>query len=63
MRSLALVLGLAALLVGCKMTPEEIEKIQVENELLRQQIQVIRQNCEYYRDLELRSDDPETEPR
>ena len=50
-------LSLAALSVwvvlGCQMTPEEINRIQVENELLREQVRIIRQNCSYYRDLQL----------
>ena len=39
--------------LGCQMTPEEINRIQVENELLREQVRIIRQNCSYYRDLQL----------
>jgi hypothetical protein len=42
------------LLAGCRITPEEIQSIEVENELLRKEIQTIRENCEYYkRQLEL----------
>jgi hypothetical protein len=39
--------------LGCQMTPEEINRIQTENELLREEIRIIRQNCGYYRDLQL----------
>jgi hypothetical protein len=49
---LALLVGLATW--GCKTTPEEIREIQAENELLRQQVNTMRQNCEYYRDIEIR---------
>lgn len=54
-------LGLAALLLlpmlpGCRITPEEIERIEVENQLLREEIHTIRDNCEYYRELELEAD-------
>jgi hypothetical protein len=49
--SLALFPVLVAL--GCQTTPEEITRIQVENELLREQVRIIRQNCSYYRDLQL----------
>ncbi len=54
-------LGLLGL--GCTMAPEEIRRIEVENELLRKEIQVIRENCDryHYRDLELQVDDEEKE--
>jgi hypothetical protein len=39
------------------MTPEEINRIQVENELLREQVRIIRQNCSYYRDLQLEAEE------
>lgn len=45
------------ILLGCQMTPEEINRIQVENELLREQVRIIRQNCSYYRDLQLEAED------
>lgn len=46
------------LLAGCRITPEEIQSIEVENELLRKEIQTIRENCEYYsRQLELEVDE------
>jgi len=38
---------------GCQITPERIARIEVENELLREQVQIIRKNCSYYRELEL----------
>ena len=43
--------------LGCQMTPEEINRIQVENELLREQVRIIRQNCSYYRDLQLEAEE------
>jgi hypothetical protein len=50
-------IGLAVLplfaTIGCQTTPEEIRNIQLENELLREQIQIIKENCAYYRDLEI----------
>jgi hypothetical protein len=52
-------IGLAGLVlplfatIGCQTTPEEIRNIQLENELLREQIQIIKENCAYYRDLEI----------
>jgi hypothetical protein len=53
---------LAVLLAGCRITPDEIERIEAENELLREQIQKVRENCEYYRDLEVRPDDTAAGP-
>jgi Tfp pilus assembly protein PilN len=50
--ALALAAALAA--GGCKMTPEEIRVIEAENELLREQIQSMRDRCEQGRELELR---------
>ncbi len=58
-----LLLVTAGGLAACTMTPQEIEKIQVENELLRREIQVMRENCERYRDLELHLDDRQGEAR
>ena len=48
-----LVLVLLPGLPACRITPEAIEKIQVENDLLRQQIHTIKENCEYYREVEV----------
>ena len=42
-----------AVLPGCQLTPDEIDQIRVENELLREELQVVRQNCSYYRGLEV----------
>ncbi len=52
-------IALAALVFasGCKMTPEEITRIQVENELLREEVRIIRSNCSYYRELEVEAED------
>ncbi len=59
---LSLALLPALIVLGCQMTPEEINRIQVENELLREQVRIIRQNCSYYRDLQLEiEEDAETE--
>ena len=56
MRGVWLVLGLLVGVAGCRTTPDEIARIQVENELLREQIQIIRKNCSYYRDLEIEAE-------
>ena len=54
------VLGSSVVLVGvagCQITPERIARIEVENELLREQVQIIRKNCSYYRELELEAEE------
>jgi hypothetical protein len=59
---LSLALFPVLFVLGCQMTPEEVNRIQVENELLREQVRIIRQNCSYYRDLQLEvEDDAEVE--
>jgi hypothetical protein len=56
-------LALAGLLLaGCRMTPERIRSIEAENELLRQEIQTVKENCAYYREIEVRPDEGE-EPK
>lgn len=47
----ALLLGLA--LPACRITPDEIQRIETENELLREQIQTMRLECEEYRQIEI----------
>ena len=54
------VLSLGFVLIGvegCRITPERIARIEVENELLREQVRVIRNNCSYYRELELEAEE------
>ncbi len=53
LRSLVVLVGV----VGCQITPERIARIEVENELLREQVQIIRKNCSYYRELELEAEE------
>jgi hypothetical protein len=60
MKTAQIVLAALVLMAGCRTTPEEIRRIEVENELLREQVRIIRKNCSYYRDLELEAED-ETE--
>jgi hypothetical protein len=55
----ALVLAAAVAGAGCKMTPEEIRVIRTENELLREQVQTLRERCVQERELELRPGDPD----
>ena len=52
--------GFAAVLLlvgGCASGPGELQRLRVENELLREQIRVVRANCSYYRDVEMEVDD------
>jgi uncharacterized protein HemX len=53
----ALALAAALGAGGCKMTPDEIRGIEAENELLREQIQALRERCEQGRELELRPEE------
>jgi len=43
---------------ACRITPQEIERIETENDLLREQIRVMRTECEQYKQLELHIDEP-----
>ena len=49
--------ALALCAVSCA-GKKEIRHLRVENELLREQVRVIRKNCSYYRDIEIA---PETD--
>lgn len=49
--------SLALLLGGCASGPGELQHLRVENELLREEIRVVRANCSYYRDVEMEPDD------
>jgi hypothetical protein len=42
-----------ALLGACAGGPGEVERLRVENELLREQLRIVRSNCSYYRDVEM----------
>jgi hypothetical protein len=53
------VLALLLALSACRITPDEIQKIEAENQLLRHEIRTIKDNCSYYKVLEL---DVEKEP-
>ena len=52
----------ALALASCRITPEEISVIEAENELLRVEIQRVKENCTYYRELEVRPADQADEP-
>jgi hypothetical protein len=57
MRGAVWVLAFFALATGCRTTPEAYDRLRVENELLREQVRIIRKNCSYYRDLELEAEE------
>ncbi len=43
----------APLLGACAGGPGEVERLRVENELLREELRIVRSNCSYYRDVEM----------
>jgi len=50
--------ALAALLLAlplpaCRITPDEIQRIETENDLLREQIRTMRFECEQYRQIDI----------
>ena len=58
--------GLALAPCACRITPDEIARIETENELLREQIQSMRLECEQYRRLDIGVEEPappDPEPR
>ena len=62
--------GLAAALLGapllgaCAGGPGELERLRVENELLREELRIVRSNCSYYRDVEMEvEEEPAPAPR
>jgi len=56
-RRAALLGALLLLSAGCRITPEAIQVIEVENELLREEIARLKENCDQSRELELRLDE------
>jgi hypothetical protein len=47
----------APLLGACASAPGELQRLRVENELLREQLRIVRSNCSYYRDVEMEIDE------
>lgn len=60
LRSLrASLLAALALAAGaCRITPDEIQRIETENALLREQIQTMRTECEQYRQIDIGVEKP-----
>ena len=48
---------LAPSLLACAGGPGALERAQVENELLREELRIVRSNCSYYRDVEMGVDE------
>jgi hypothetical protein len=57
-----LALCVALALPACRITPDEIQRIETENELLRQQVQTMRLECEQYRQIDIGVEKPKGEP-
>jgi len=50
----------APLVGGCAGGPIELHRLRVENELLREELRVVRSNCSYYRDIEMEVEEEPT---
>lgn len=50
---IAVAIAGAGPLCGCASGPGELQRLRVENELLREELRIIRSNCSYYRDVEM----------
>ncbi len=47
----------ALLAAACAATPVDYERVRAENDLLKAQIEVIKRNCSYYREVEIEAED------
>ena len=52
--------ALAGALPSCASPPKELAQLRVENEVLREELRIVRQNCSYYRDLDIQLDKEST---
>lgn len=59
LRCTLLTVSLALATAGCRITPERIQVIETENELLREEIALLKEKCEQSRELDLRLDEKE----
>ena len=50
----------APLFGGCASGPGELQRLRVENELLREELRIVRSNCSYYRDVEMEVEEEPT---
>ena len=51
--ALAFAFAFALASAACASAPGEVERLRAETELLREQIRLVKQNCSYYRDVEM----------
>ncbi len=56
---IATAFALVTAVSACRMTPQEIQVIETENQLLREQVQRMREECDVYRDVTLELDEGE----
>jgi hypothetical protein len=54
--------GLALASGACRITPDEIARIETENVLLREQIRSMRLECEQYRRIDIGVEEPAAPP-
>jgi hypothetical protein len=50
----------APLFGGCASAPGELQRLRIENELLREELRIVRSNCSYYRDVEIEVEEAPT---
>lgn len=57
MRELAFLIAAVLLVGACATSPPDVERIRAENDLLRAELEVIKRNCSYYREVEIEAED------
>jgi hypothetical protein len=46
--------------LGCATGSEDLARVRIENELLREQLRIVKRNCSYYREVEMQlEEEPE----
>lgn len=58
-----LAISAGLVLTACRITPDEIARIETENQLLREQVQAMRAECEQYRQIDIGVEKPKGEPQ
>ena len=54
---------LLAGVIGCASGSGDLERVRVENELLREELRIVKRNCSYYREVEMQAEEEEPEDR
>lgn len=57
MRRIGSLLPLALLAGACATTPDESEALRAQNALLKAEIEIIKRNCSYYREVEIKAEE------